>query len=334
LEKTSSLISSKLKNVLITGANGFVGRALCRKLQADGVKVCGAIRGNKSSSLPQGVEPREIANIDALTDWRGILGGIDTVVHLAARVHVMQEKTADPIAEYHKVNVAGTRQLACAAVEGEVKRFVFLSTIKVNGEENMRPYRESDSPAPEDAYAISKLQAEEELKKIATASGMELVILRPPLVYGPGVKANFLALIKMVAKGVPLPLASIRNRRSFIFLENLTDVIAACCIHPNAGGKLFIVSDGEDVSTPELIRCIAEALNISARLFPCPALLLFFLGRILGKGAALDRLMGSLMVDISKIRKELDWEPPYTLEQGLKETANWYVKAFCKPISP
>ncbi|UCD81272.1 MAG: SDR family oxidoreductase [Desulfobacterales bacterium] len=328
------MIGSKLKNVLITGANGFVGRALCRKLQADGVKVHGAVRANKSSSLPEGVEPREIANIDALTDWTGILGGIDTVVHLAARVHVMQERAADPIAEYHKVNVAGTRQLACAAREAEVKRFVFLSTIKVNGEKNVRPYRESDPPAPEDAYAISKLQAEEQLKEIAAASGMELVILRPPLVYGPGVKANFLALIKMVAKGVPLPLANIPNRRSFIYLKNLTDVISACCIHPDAGGKVFIVSDGEDVSTPELIRCIAESLNVPARLFPCPALLLFFFGRILGKGAALDRLIGSLAVDISRIRKELDWEPPYTLEQGMKETASWYIKDFRKPISP
>jgi len=313
-----------MPSVLVTGANGFVGIVLCRRLRVDGFQVRGAVRSNKSSSLPEGIESREIADIDAQTDWTEILRGVDTIVHLAARVHVMHDTATDPLAEYLKVNVAGTEQLARAAVEARVKRFIFLSTVKVNGEENVRPYREIDPPAPLDAYAISKLQAEQKLKKIATASGMELVILRPPLVYGPGVKANFLALIKMVAKGVPLPLASIRNRRSFIYLENLVDVISACCIHPDAGGKVFMVSDGEDVSTPELIRRIALTLKKKTRLFPFPPILLYILGRMVGKRQSVDRLIGSLAVDITKIESELDWHPPFTMASGLQQTADWY----------
>jgi nucleoside-diphosphate-sugar epimerase len=313
-----------LKHILVTGANGFIGNTLCRKLLGDGFQVRGAVRANKSSSLPEGIEPREIGDIDAQTDWTGILRGVDTIVHLAARVHVMHDTAADPLAEYLKVNVTGTEQLARAAVEADVKRFIFLSTVKVNGEENVRPYREIDPPAPIDYYAVSKLQAEQQLKKIASSSSMELVILRPPLVYGPGVKANFLALIKIVAKGIPLPLASIRNRRSFIYLENLVDVISACCIHPNAGGKVFMVSDGEDVSTPQMIRRIASTLKKKTRLFPFPPNLLYILGRMAGKRLAVDRLIGSLTVDITKIKNELDWHPPFTMVSGLQKTADWF----------
>ena len=313
------------KSVLVTGANGFVGTAVCRKLLADGQQVRGAVRAGKSSHLPQGVEPRQIESIDARTDWQQIVENVDTIVHLAARVHVMKDTAADPFVEYWNVNVEGTRQLAeCAAAAG-VKRFVFLSTVKVNGEENLRPYRESDPPAPRDSYAISKLQAEEKLNEIAAASDLQLTILRPPLVYGPGVKANFLALLRLVAKKLPLPLASIDNRRSFIYLENLTDAIARCCTHPAAAGKLFLVSDGEDVSTPQLIRGIAAGLNVPTRLFPCPGLLLFFMGRITGKGPAMDRLIGSLTVDSSRIKTDLGWSPPLSLAGGLRKTAEWYL---------
>jgi len=316
-----------LNNVLVTGANGFIGDTLCRKLLSDGFQVRGAVRSNKSSSLPEGIEPRVIADIHAQTDWTENLRGVDSIVHLAARVHVMHDTATDPLADYLKVNVKGTEQLARAAVESGVKRFIFLSTVKVNGEENVRPYREIDPPAPLNSYAISKLQAEQQLKKIATASGMELVILRPPLVYGPGVKANFLALIKIVAKGVPLPLASLRNRRSFIYLENLVDVIVTCCNHSDASGKVFMVSDGEDVSTPELIRRISLTLKKKTRLFPFPPILLFILGRMLGKRQTVDRLIGSLAVDITKIKNELDWHPPFTMASGLEKTADWFKES-------
>jgi nucleoside-diphosphate-sugar epimerase len=318
-----------MPSVLVTGANGFIGNTLCRKLLGDGFQVRGTVRANKSSRLPEGIEPRVIADIDKLTDWSEILRGVDMIVHLAARVHVLHDTATDPLAEYLKVNVAATEQLARAAVEASVKRFIFMSTVKVNGEGKVRPYREIDPPAPVplDFYAISKLQAEQQLKKITTASGMELVILRPPLVYGPGVKAKFLALIKIVAKGVPLPLASLRNRRSFIYLENLVDVIVACCNHPDAGGKVFMVSDGEDVSTPELIRRIARTLKKKIRLFPFPPILLHILGHMMGKGQTVDKLSSSLAVDITKIKNELEWHPPFTMASGLKKTADWFKES-------
>ena len=313
-----------IQSIFVTGANGFVGRALCRRLLADGLRVCGAVRSGKSSRLPKGVEPFEIGRFDERTNWQGAFDGIDAIVHLAARVHVMDDRAVDPHVAYQQVNVAGTEQIARSAVEAGVRRFVFLSTVKVNGEENVRPYRETDPPAPRDSYAISKLQAEQKLKEIAAGSKLEPVILRPPLVYGSGVRANFLALIQWVAKGVPLPFASIRNRRSFIYVENLADVIAVACSYPDAGGKVFFVSDGEDVSTPELIRRIATALKTSVRLLPFPSLLLFGLGRIVGKGAAVDRLLGSLTVDISKAGQELNWKPPFSMTDGLRNTAEWY----------
>jgi nucleoside-diphosphate-sugar epimerase len=315
-----------MREVFVTGANGFIGKALCQKLLNQNVTVHAVVRPGKQNRLPQGSAAVSVGSINGSTDWKGMLDSIDTVVHLAARVHVMHDRTENPFAAYREINVAGTEQLARAAAEAGVKRFVFLSTVKVNGEENVRPYRDTDPPAPKDSYAVSKLQAEELLIEIAKISGMEVVILRPPLVYGPGVKANFLALIKIVAKGLPLPLASIRNRRSLIYLENLVDVITVSCTHPNAGGKVFLVSDGEDVSTPEMIRRIAAALNTSVRLFPCPGSLLFFLGKILGKGPAVDRIIGSLTVDNSKIQRDLSWSPPYSMADGLRKTAEWYLE--------
>ena len=313
-----------MKRILVTGANGFIGKSLCKKLQEKKWYVRGAVRAGKSSKLPADVEVAQINRIDGTTDWSGVLSGIDVVVHLAARVHVLKDSSASPEAEYREVNVRGTERLARWAAESGVKRLIFMSSIKVNGEENVYPYRESDAPAPRDSYAISKLHAEQKLIEIAAASDMELVILRPPLVYGPGVKANFLALLNLVAKKWPLPLASIRNRRSLIFLENLTDAISTCCTHTDAAGKVFMVSDDDDISTPELIRRIAAAFKVPARLFPCPELLLFFLGRIAGKGPAVDRLIGSLTVDVSKIKNELQWRPPFNMRDGLRSTAAWY----------
>jgi nucleoside-diphosphate-sugar epimerase len=318
-----------MHKVLVTGANGFIGRALCSRLLAEGWRVRGTVRSNNQFALlPDGVEPTKVDSIGLETDWENTLEGVNTVVHLAARVHVRRDSSSNPFAEYRKVNVMGSKRLALTAAECGVKRFIFMSSVKVSGEENVRAYKEEDAPAPKDSYGISKMLAEERIKQIATDSGMDLVILRPPLVFGPGVKANFLELMKIVDKGTPLPLAKVDNRRSFIYIENLVDAVLTCIKHSGSAGKTFFVSDNEDVSTPELIRKTASALKKPARLFPCPRLLLFILGRIAGKGAAVDRLIGSLTVDISKIRSELGWKPPFTMEHGLQKTTEWYLNDY------
>jgi len=313
-----------MKRVLVTGANGFIGTNLCKKLMGENFRVLGAVRSGKASLLPEGVEATHIESIDGDTDWKNTLEGVNTVVHLAARVHVMKDSASDPFSECRKVNVMGSERLALAAAQYGVKRFIFISSVKVNGEENVRAYKESDAPAPRDSYGISKMQAEKRIKEITADSDMDFVILRPPLVFGPGVKANFLKLIKTVDKGTPLPLASVQNRRSLIYIENLIHAIITCIQHPNAGDQTYFVSDDEDVSTSELIQKIASALNKSARLFPFPQLLLFILGRLIGKGPAVDRLIGSLTVDISKIKQGLGWKPPYTPEEGIRETVLRY----------
>ena len=313
-----------MKRVLVTGANGFIGTELCKTLLSENFNVRGAVRPDKAYLLPEGVEARPIESIDGDVDWEDTLDGVGAVVHLAARAHVMKDSASNSFRAYHKVNVVGTEHLALAAAKCGVKRFIFVSSVKVNGEENVRTYKESDAPAPKDSYGISKMQAEKRIKQIAADSGMDHVILRPPLVFGPGVKANFLELMKIVAKGTPLPLAKVDNRRSFIYIENLVDAVLTCIKHSGLAGQTYFVSDNEDISTPELIRKTASALKKPARLFPFPKLLLFILGRIAGKGAAVDRLIGSLTVDISKIRNELDWKPPFTMEYGLQKTADWF----------
>ena len=311
-----------MNSVLITGAGGFIGSALCEKILADDRQVRGTFRSEIDvSRLPNGVEAVSIASIDSDTKWNDALTGIDTVVHLAARVHVMVDSCSDPLAEYRKVNVEGTKCLAVAAANAGVKRFIFISSIKVNGEGRAAAYTEDDEEAPEDSYGVSKWEAEQELHKISDTTGIEVVILRPPLVYGPGVKANFIRLFKIVERGIPLPLSSIKNRRSFIYLGNLIDAIITCMTNPNAAGKTFLVSDGEDVSTPELIRRLGAASGRRALLLPVPVWIMKMAGRITGKYDEVERLVGSLTVDISKISKELKWKPPYTMEHGLRETA-------------
>jgi nucleoside-diphosphate-sugar epimerase len=317
-----------MEKVLVTGANGFIGTKLCKKLLCKNFCVHGAVRPGKSSFLPEGVEAVHIESINGDTDWKNILEGVNTVVHLAARVHVMKDSSSNPFDQYRKVNVIGSECLALKAAECGVKRFIFMSSVKVNGEENVSAYKESNAPAPRDLYAISKLQAEQRLMKIAAESGMELVILRPPLVYGPGVKANFLELVKITNKGWPLPLANVNNQRSFIYLGNLVDAVLICMKHPRAAGQTYFVSDDEDISTPDLIRKIASTLNKSPRIFPFPRLLLFTIGKIIGKGASVERLIGSLTVDISKIRQELGWKPTVTMDFGLQETAEWYFNVY------
>jgi nucleoside-diphosphate-sugar epimerase len=308
-------------NVLITGANGFVGRALCAELLRCGHTVRGALRQSEGRlALLEGGEPVVVGTINAATDWKVALAGCSVIVHLAARVHVMDDKAGDPLAEFREVNTDGTLNLARQAAQAGVKRFVFISTIKVNGEGRDVPYRETDAAAPEDAYAISKWEAEQGLRQIAADTGLEVVILRPPLVYGPGVKANFLRLIHTVARGWPLPLGAIRNRRSLLYLGNFVDAIRLCVEHPAAAGQTFLLDDGGAVSTPELIRAVARAMGRPARLLAVPVGVLEFAGVLLGKRAAVARLTDSLFVDSSNIRSRLEWAPPYSMAAGLAIT--------------
>ncbi|MBC8393298.1 MAG: SDR family oxidoreductase [Deltaproteobacteria bacterium] len=317
-----------MKRVLITGASGFIGKALCRRMLSDGWQVRGVFRSrHKNAICAIGIEAVEIESTDRDTDWSDILKGVDILVHLAARVHVLKENAADPLSEFRRVNVAGTETLARKAAVAGVHRFVFLSSIGVNGlQTTERSFTEKDIPQPHDFYAQSKLEAEQIIHRITTGSEMEAVIIRSPLVYGPCNPGNILRLFNLIAKGWPLPLALTANRRSLIYLENLTDAIVTCINHPKAAGQIYFVADGEDVSTPELIRRIASAIRKPVTLFPFPMLLLKTAGRISGKSAAVERLVGSLTVDTAKIRNELNWKPPYTMEQGLFETAKWYKK--------
>ena len=315
-----------MKNVFVTGATGFIGTALCKRLLEEGLFVHGTVRSFDPSILPQGVAPVQLESIEKKGKWETILNDIDTIVHLAARVHVMKDSVTYHSSEYHKVNVQGSKHLALAAAQYGVKRFIFMSSAKVNGEGRSRPYKEADIQEPQDPYGISKLEAEQVLHEIADQTGLEVVILRPPLVYGPGVKANFLRLLKVVDSGIPLPLLSTNNRRSLIYIENLVDAVFTCLSHPEVSGQTFLVSDGEDISTSELIRIIGFALERPAHMFPFPTFLMRLTGRLLGKSAEVERLLGSLMVDCSKIKRELNWEPPYTMDQGLKETGKWYLK--------
>jgi nucleoside-diphosphate-sugar epimerase len=262
------------------------------------------------------------------TVWEGALAGVDTVIHLAARVHIMDDTAADPLTQFRKVNVEGTARLAREAAKAGVRRLVFISSIKVNGEETGTPYTPDSPPNPADPYGISKWEAEQALLTIGAETGLEVVIVRPTLVYGPGVKANFLNMIKVVHRGIPLPFASISNKRSLIYVGNLVDALAVCATHPSAAGRTYLVSDGEDVSTPDLIRMTAAALGVPARLFPFPLSLMRLVGKITGKTAAVNRLTGSLTVDSSRIRSELGWKPPFTMREGLRETAKWFKKQF------
>jgi nucleoside-diphosphate-sugar epimerase len=312
------------KRVLVTGASGFVGRALCAELLSSGFKVRMANRSPLSMvcASEAGYEKNVIGQIDGATDWSAALAGVDLVIHLAARVHVMREQTADPLAEFRRVNTAGTEHLARAAAASGVKRLVYVSSIKVNGEETHsgQHYKEADLPAPVDPYGISKWEAEQALLRVATETGLEVVIVRPPLIYGAGVKGNFAQMLKVLAKGIPLPLASIKNLRSLVYIGNFVGALLTCATHPAAVGQTYLVSDGEDVSTPELLRQLGAAMGRPARLLPCPPGLLRLVGRILGKADQLDRLLGSLQVDSSKIRCELGWKPQFTLQEGLRLT--------------
>ena len=310
--------------LLVTGANGFVGFALCNDALGRGFEVKCSTRSE--TEFPFGAGKVVVGSIDGETDWRAALSGGEAVVHLAARVHVMRDTSVDPLAAFRAVNTEGALNLARQAADAGVKRFIFVSSIKVNGEGRDTPYTEFDLPAPQDAYAFSKWEAEQGLREIELATGMEVVILRPPLVYGPGVGANFLRLMRSVERGLPLPFGRVDNRRSLLYLGNFTDAIRVCLDHPAAAGQTFLLSDGEDVSSADLIRRLALAMHRPARLLPLPPSWLRAAGALLGRGAEVDRLLGSLCVDSSKIQRELGWRPPFSMDEGLSQTADYYFR--------
>jgi len=305
--------------VFLTGATGFVGNALLVRLIADEYRVVAAVRDSQAL-VSAGVRRVFISNFAAERNWLALLDSCDTVIHAAARVHVATGKEAEALALYRHVNVEGTLNLACHAAAAGVKRFVFISSIKVNGEAtvNGKAFGADDKPAPEDAYGLSKLEAEQGLIQLGAETGIEVVIIRPPLVYGPGVKGNFASMIKLVEKGLPLPLGAIHNKRSLVGIDNLVDLIIRCIDHPAAANQAFLAGDGEDVSTTELLRGVGKAMGKPARLISVPAGLLQFGATLLGKKAMAQRLLGSLQVDISKTCELLDWKPPYTVEEGLR----------------
>lgn len=316
-----------MTRVLVTGAAGFVGSALLPRLIEEGrFSVHAAVREGRAG-FPPAVTVHRGMDLAGATDWSACLKGIDCVVHLAARVHVMHDGAADPLTEFRKVNVEGTLALARQAAAG-VRRFIYLSSIKVNGEstEAGKPFVEYDLPVPRDPYGISKLEAEQGLISLGRETGMAVVIIRPPLVYGPGVKGNFLTMLRWLARGYPLPLGSIANRRSLVSVQNLVDLIVTCITHPNAANQTFLVCDGEDLSTTDLFTRLGGALGKPARLLPVPAWLLAGLGSALGKREMMRRLCGSLQVDIAKSARLLGWSPPFGVDEGLKATASHFLR--------
>jgi UDP-glucose 4-epimerase len=312
--------------VMITGSSGFVGTKLVKVLaDKDGIDILAATR-HEPTDCPTPVTILKNCHISAEMDWKAYLSNVNVVIHTAARVHIMDDRTPDPMAAFRAVNVQGTMRLAEQAAEMGVQRFIFLSSVKVNGEETSDgdAYTADQDPAPADPYGVSKMEAESQLRTLAERSGMEVVIIRPVLVYGPGVKANFLKMMKWIDSGIPLPFGAIHNSRSLVALDNLVDLIVLCIDHPKAANQTFMVSDGEDLSSTELMRRIARALNKPDRLFPVPGGLLKQSIRLIGKPHLSQRLCGSLKVDIHKTLDILDWKPIVTVESALKEVAAYF----------
>jgi len=314
-----------VSRVLVTGATGFVGRHLCNSLAALGYGVVGTTRSTVSDSASENYELRTIGDIGDDADWGAILEGVDYVVHLAARVHVMRDVERDPLAKFRRVNVRGTEQLLRSEGMRKVKRVVYVSTIKVHGDlTGVKPFSSSDSPSPSDPYAISKLEAESLVQEIGAEVGFDTTVIRPPLVYGPGVGGNFVRLLNMIGKGIPLPFALVKNSRSLVSVQNLNDLIRECLTNPSAAGERFLVSDDQDVSTPELLRVIAMAMSRQAHLLPVPSAILSFAAKLLGRSTEVSRLLGSLQVDIEATKRTLDWQPPVSMTDGIQSTVAWY----------
>lgn len=315
----SRLENADTRAVLVTGASGFVGRRLTEVLREHGFHVRRALRREPEQPV---ADDTIVGDMDGSTDFGSALAGkVGTVVHLAARVHVLRNRAADQAAEYHRVNVEGTVRLARQAAAAGVRRFIFLSSIKVNGEKTPPdvPFSSRSLPCPRDPYGVSKWNAELALKKIAAEAGMELVIIRPPLVYGPGVKANFKSMMSLLSRRIPLPLAGITgNRRSLVALDNLVDLIRVCVMHPNAANQTFLVSDGEDLSTADLLARLGDAIGKPARLFFLPDEILKIGAALMNKSAVYSRLCGSLTIDIDRTRNALNWRPPISVAEGLR----------------
>ena len=310
------------QRVLITGANGFIGKALAAECLSAGCRVRGSVRNiTRAAELPADVEPAVVSDAGPDADWSESLTGVNAVVHLAGCVHQEDSRSGS---EHFRINMAGTETLARAAVDAGVQRFVFLSTIKVHGEGGEGPYTESHPYRPHGDYAISKCEAEKALRAFAAHDAMHITILRPPLIYGPGVKANFLKLLDAVARGTFLPLGSVDNRRSLLYLGNLVDAILTTLRRSNAAGRTFMVADAKPVSTPELIREIADLMGTPSRLIPFPVGLLKLAGRAVKKSPQIERLTNSLWADTTEIQTRLGWQPKVSFRQGLAETVAWY----------
>lgn len=315
-----------MSRVLITGATGFIGTRLSEVLTRRGFETCAALRSHCRLEDVASREKIIVGNINSGTQWQEALRGIECVVHLAGRVHVMEEDSCDPLAEFRETNSAGTKRLAEEAVAAGVRRFIYLSTVKVNGESTSlgQPFTEKDHPKPQDAYALSKWEAEEGLFKCARNTGMDVVAIRPPLVYGPGVKANFYRLVELLSKRIPLPLGAIDNKRSLVALDNLVDLLVTCVTHPAAANQIFFAGDGKDLSTTELLRGLGKALGTPACLFPVSQRGLKFGLRMVGKATMAQRLCSSLQVDTSKAEELLGWIPPTSVDEELERVAEWY----------
>lgn len=316
-----------MEHIFITGAGGFLGKDLIRRLQSEGRYRLSASVRNAETNVTAGVVTHFTGAMDTRTSWTAALTGVDVVVHCAARVHIMADKAADPLQAFRDVNVDATLHLARQAAAAGVRRFVFISSIKVNGEESQvgRPYTPDDEPKPIDAYGLSKWEAEKGLLQLAEEVEMDIVIIRPVLIYGPGVKANVQNMMRFLRRGIPLPLGAIHNKRSFVALDNVTDLIVTCLDHPAASNQVFLVSDDEDLSTTDLLRRMARALHTPARLVPVPSWLLKGTAKLLGMSGFSQRLCGTLQVDISKTRSLLGWAPRIGVDQALDGTARHFL---------
>lgn len=307
--------------ILVTGANGFVGTALCERLRRDGRPLRAATRSGAGGTYPVG-------DLAPTTDWTAALDGVTEVIHLAARVHVMHDTSADPLAEFRHINVAASVNLAEQAARAGVRRFVFLSSIKVNGEATLpgRPFLATDAPAAQDPYGQSKHEAELALREVMNRTSIEVAVIRPPLVYGPGVKANFRTLMRLVHRGLPLPLGRVDNRRSLIAVDNLVDLLLTVADHRAAVGGTFLASDGYDMSTAELITLIARAMGKAPALWPVPPSWLWLGARLTGRTAFARRLLGSLQVDVGLTRQQLGWTPPIQISDAVARTVAAYLQ--------